>query len=185
MDAFYRDSHDHSPRSAALDDDLSDALSSLTLSSTSSPASSAPCPPSAPVHGIRVIRGGTVVPQPSLIKLKTRSERSRPLIDWPFIYPQLALGQTPALIVGVHSRGEVHTLRTTKLDAPALEDVRTEVQPRLRRLSKLLEEIWLVVAEIGKETRVSLLCRKGVLSLVERTSGEDLLPQDVLERFEE
>lgn len=146
---------------------------------------SSPAEPSPTQHGIRIIRAGSPAPQESLIKIKTRSERNAKAMDWRTIYPQLLLGQTHTTVIGVQRQGEFFKIRKATLDAAHLEVQRQRVQPALKKLRVLLEEIQNIALERGRDARISLLCQDGVLSLVERVSDKELLPKYILQRFEE
>lgn len=168
-----------SKASASAEDALTDALSALSFSEPT------PEPTQQKPYGINIIRAGTVAPQSSLVKVKTRSLRNYALFKWAQAYPQLLLGQTKTVMIGVHSAGVFSETHTVELDSPKLEEVARSVQPGLRKLRRLLGELQDRVMERGKEARLSLVCRDGVLQLMERSSGRPLLPQEILERFEE
>ena len=166
---------------------LTSALASLSLSSSSSssPTSSAPANPiTSQKHGLTVIKAGTEVPQASLTKIKSRSEQSMASLRWYEVYPQLLLGQTFHAMIGVHLKGEFLKVQHVELGSPELEEVARSVQPGLRKLRYLLEEIQNAVMERGKDVKLSLVCRQGMLVLLKRTSSNSLLPSEVLERFE-
>ena len=50
---------------------------------------------------------------------------------------------------------------------------------------RLLEELQNMMMERGKEARLSLVCRGGVLQVMERKSSRALLPKEILARFDE
>jgi hypothetical protein len=104
--------------------------------------------------------------------------------NWSNVYPQLLLGQTMNTMVGVHHQGEFFETRKITLDSPNLEEIAMAAQPGLKKLRQLLEEIQSVAMERGRDARLSLVSRQGVLQVMESKFGKDLLPSDVLERFD-
>ena len=174
VDACYP-SANASSRGAA--DALADALSSLSVSGSTANAGGRTA------FGVTVIEAGSEVAQSALIELKTRSARNVESFDWADAYPQLYLGQTPTSIIGVHRSGTFFEKREKKMNSPQLKDVARVAQRNLKQIGQLLREIRGLVKERGGERKFSLLCRSGVLQLVERTSADSLLPVEVLERF--
>lgn len=166
-------------------DDLSTALSSLALAPREPPSDNGSASASLQdKFGIKVIRGGSIVPQENLIKVKTRSEQSMKNFNWPNVYPQLLLGQTLTTMVGVHRRGVFFETQKITLNSPDLDEVAAAAQPGLKKLRQLLEEIQNVVMERGREARLSLVSKRGVLQIMESKNGKDLLPNDILSRFD-
>jgi len=165
------------PRTSHLptddDDALADTLSSLNLSSA----------PSTVTSGLRTIRGGKQVPQSSIIELKTRSERSAQSLDWTDIFPQLFLSQTPHQIIGVHQRGRFFQLLEKNLQSAEMKAIERTCQPGFKRLRRALADIRNVAITRGKNARLSLVCRNGVLQVMERTAAPSCLPDEILGRF--
>lgn len=162
-------------------DMLADALSSLSLTSSTSP----PIRPIQSRDGLDVIRGGHDVPQGSLIKIKTRSNSSSGGFPGAPQYLQLMFGQTPALYVGIHQNGRFTTIRECQLDEME-SSFSAKVQPGLKKLSRLLEEIRDIALERGRGAQLSLVYQKKVspdLQVMERSRGKSLLPDNVLRRF--
>ena len=133
---------------------------------------------------IRIVRGGAVVPQSALIKIKTRSKWNIDHFDWEFAYPQQFIGQIPTQVIGVHHKGGFYEIREKKLDAPELRDVARKAQEGLKKLHEILEEIHNYAMAHGKKARLSLVCKAGVLQVMQRESADSYLPPDVLDRFE-
>ncbi|GJE92535.1 hypothetical protein PsYK624_086890 [Phanerochaete sordida] len=174
------------PETSKPEDALASALESLSLSSTSTSSHSTPTPVPQPsqVHGLTVIKAGSIIPQSSLTKVKSRSQQSMAALRWYEVYPQLLLGQTMHCMMGVHSRGTFAEVRHFEIDAPELEDVARSVQPGLRKLRALLEEIQQAAMACGAAAKLSLVCRERRLVLLRRTSAASLLPPDILRRFD-
>ncbi|KAI0698101.1 hypothetical protein BC835DRAFT_684939 [Cytidiella melzeri] len=164
-----------SPRTVSADD-LADAFSSLDVAATSSPPT---------MQDVNVVKGGTVVPQSSLIKIKTRSMRNVETFDWESAYLQLFLGQTCNLYLGVHQKGRFEEVRKTAFDSPELKEAAKNTRPVLKKLGRLLDEILYIAIDYGNKGRLSVVCKSGQLKVYERKGEEDfLLPEDVLKRFE-
>ena len=133
---------------------------------------------------LRVIRAGTEIPQRALVKIKTRSRLNIDNLDWGVIYPQLFIGQTPTLKIGVHQRGEFYEVREEKLDAPKREEVARETQTALKKLWTILKELHNLAMAQGKEGRINVVSKGGVLQVVQRESTESFIPEDLLSRFD-
>lgn len=125
------------------------------------------------------------MPQGSLIKIKTRSNSSSGGFPGAPQYLQLMFGQTPALYVGIHQNGTFTTIRECQLDEME-SSFAAKVQPGLKKLSRLLEEIRDIALERGRGAQLSLVYQKKVspdLQVMERSRGKSLLPDNVLRRF--
>ncbi len=188
VDAYYPSDSEQSGSTAAEKstssdpfDDLVGAISSLNIGSASS--SAAKTPP-ASTDDVRIVRGGAVVPQSALIKIKTRSTRNIDSFDWQLFYPQQFIGQIPTQVIGVHQGGRFYEIREKRLDAPELRDVARKAQEGLKKLHEILEEIHNYAMAHGKKARLSLVSRGGVLQVMQRESADSYLPSDVLDRFE-
>jgi hypothetical protein len=160
------------------DDDLADLVSNLNLGSITKPDRG-----STSSAELRIIKGGTEVPQSSIIEIKTRSERSIANFDWGEAYPQLYLSQTPLLYLGVHNRGNFGTVTKGRVDDYV--QVARESQPAFKGLKKALEDIQVLVQEHDLEGRISLVCKDGTLSVYERTSSDSCLPDNFMALFEQ
>jgi hypothetical protein len=160
---------------AASVDDLADALSSLAVATPESPPTDS---------DVTVIKGGSEVPQPSLIKIKSRSARNVVTFDWDAAYLQLFLGQTYNLHLGVHQRGTFESIRKANFESAEMQQAAKRVQPVLKMLGRLLDEILYIAIEYGQKGRLSLVCKSGQLTVHERKDEASFLPDDILERFE-
>ena len=133
--------------------------------------------------GIRIIKQSRpMIPQQSVIMLKTRSELT------PFgpadVFDQLSFSQTPHLFVGRHKRGVFFEVEDHKLEEMAL--AREEVEVGMQKVGSVLQEIKRLALELtrsGKQQLMSLVCQDGVLVLHARTGGV-LLPVSMKSYFE-
>lgn len=157
-------------------DNLADALSSVKIDNTPS------TPPTTKVGPINVVRAGEEVAQRDLIKIKTKSSISP--FPWISAYPQLLLGQTPTLKVGMHTRGTFETVLSRQLDSSEFDEEKAMIQPALNKLRKLLGHIHDAALERGRGAMLSIVYQDGVLKLIERTDGRLLLPPKVIRRFD-
>ena len=172
-------------------DDLSESLAGLslafqTLAPPAVPASESTSPDD-PDAIVAVVRGGTQVPQPSIIEISTRSTKGAQRHNWEETHTQLFLSQTPLHILAIHERGLFKTVTTRPLNSPEFQRIaaRDGVQRNLKQLIRLLREIQALVAEHGRRGRLSLVCRGGKLEVFERSDGDDVgcLPDSELARF--
>ena len=161
-------------------DDLTNAVSSLSVG----PEASSPASTDEDTATLHVIRAGAEVPQSALVKIKTRSMRNIQNLDWDAIYPQLYIGQTPTLKIGVHQKGRFEEVQTKKLDAPELKEVAREAQTAMKKLWSALKELHNLAMAHGRKARISVVCRDGVLQVMERESTDSFLPEHVLKRFD-
>ncbi|KAI0823265.1 hypothetical protein BC628DRAFT_602365 [Trametes gibbosa] len=171
------------------DEDPSDLLAGLSLASSSSPPPpSPPPPPPSPSHSdttITVLRGGTPVPQSSLIEIATRSAKSLYAHKWAETYTQLFLSQTPYLYVALHQTGTFTEVVKLAREDAWLERYASDVRMRrsLRELVRVLEDVQHAVQAYGPRGRLSLVCRGGKLELFECASEAGRLPDRELARF--
>lgn len=159
-------------------DTLVNAVSSLSMKS---PQSTSAATGSGDLH---IIRAGAVVPQRALVKIKTRSQRNVGNLDWDVIYPQLFIGQTPTLKVGVHQKGRFYEVLDEKLDAPGRSTVAREAEKAMKRLCTVLRELHNLAMAYGKTARISVVSRGGALQVMERESSDSFLPDQILKRFD-
>jgi hypothetical protein len=112
--------------------------------------------------GVTVIEGNWAeVPQTHILEIKTRSKVH---VDWPTIYPQLYLSQTPHIHLAFHTRGQfTHFLEYT-LDDEELQEIDEKAQEDFKKLRKLLGYIKLLVLN-HRTTRLSLVCVGKTLSV--------------------
>lgn len=157
-------------------DDLANALSSARISDGTS------APPPTKIGPINVVRAGQTVAQKDLIKLKTKSSVTP--YPWITAYPQILLGQTPTLKVGIQTRGTFETVLSRQLDSSDFDEEKKTYQPALNKLRKLLGDIHDAALVRGRGAMLSLVCQNGVLKLTERTDGRWLLPPKVIRRFD-
>jgi hypothetical protein len=129
---------------------------------------------------LTVIRGGSPVPQSSLLEIKTQCSAGE---DWSKHYPQLYLSQTPHIFMATHTRGNFHTVRKWQLGSPDLTRIAETFTDRLKKLRLALGVIREVVIARGKSGRLSLVLQDGELTVFERISKADCLPPEVLARF--
>jgi len=169
-----------SPTSTTNDagDDLADMVSDLTISSTTSSSSS-----SANIPSLKIVRGGRVVPQSSLMELRTRSITSKNT-NWKDTFPQLYLSQTPLHYLAIHEEGNFSVVRKSRTGEGTLVYAEAGLQQGLRKLKTVLETIHRLVKERGLEGRVTLICTEGTLKLYERSDHESCLPSNMLALFD-
>ncbi|KAL1946157.1 hypothetical protein VTO73DRAFT_15284 [Trametes versicolor] len=179
------------------DEDPSDLLASLSLSSSSSPSHPTPRPPASPSNpthrspsphsdtSLTVVRGGAPVPQSSLIELATRSPKGLLAHKWHETYTQLLLAQTPHFFLAVHHNGSFKDVAKHHRAAPAFTrfDHDARMQRALRQLVRVLGAVQRSVCAHGQRGRLSLLCRGGNLELFERADDAGRLPDHELARF--
>jgi len=165
-------------------DDLADSLAGIKLSTPSSRLTSH-SGSAGPTSGtLKVIKGGSVVPQSSIVELATRSEFNKVAFDWKESFPQLFLSQTPHHFLALHRRGRFTTINKRRLAAPELQSIEREVQPSLKKLKRVLDVIKGMVVKSGQRGRLSLVCLDGELKVFERTKQDSCLPDDFMERFD-
>lgn len=136
------------------------------------------------VNGIIVRKtpSGALVPQSSLIEIKTRSMK-KPL-DWYEIYPQLHLSQTPWLYLAKHDRGTFTAVEKHELRSGAMAEYARVAADGIGKLRKVLEEILSKVTQIGEGVPLSLVCISGKLMLHRRKEGTGKrLDEEILARF--
>jgi hypothetical protein len=179
VDACSRSSlgaEDSPSRSGSNVDDLTDLLAGASLTDAKK---------SQEHTQLSIIRAGTVVPQADILELTTRSVRNAPDFDWGEALPQLHLSGTPMHILGIHERGTFQEIRKTRIGSTELRSAEAKAQLGLRKLRAVLESIQDVM--VGGDLsgkKVSLVCKDGKLRLYER-KGADLVPESVLQRFEQ
>ena len=159
--------------------DLTDVVSSMSMSTPLVLASK-----SSEKTKLHVIRAGIEVPQGALVKIKTRSKRNIQNLDWDAIYPQLYIGQTPTLKIGVHQRGRFEEVQTKTLDSPELKEVARETETGMKKLWSVLKELHNLVMANGKDARISVISKDGALQVLNRESLDSFLPEHTLSRFD-
>ncbi|KAH9849465.1 hypothetical protein C2E23DRAFT_737349 [Lenzites betulinus] len=187
------------------EEDPSDLLARLSLSSSSSPPPpspphpSTPLPPSTPppssnclsptiTHSdttLTVFRGGTSLTQSSLVEIVTRSAKTIHTQKWPETYTQLFLSQTPRLYVALHQAGTFTDVVKLSRADPRLEVYAGDERMRrsLRQLVRVLEDVQRALTAYGPRGRLSLVCRKGRLELFACATEVGRVPDSELVRF--
>ena len=133
---------------------------------------------------VNVIRAGQLVPQSSLLEMTTRSERFADQYRWEENYPQLYLSQTPHHMLAIHRGGRFHRTESRMLDDAEMRAIHTQYDDVFKKLRALLGTIQRLVVACGKEGRLSLVCRRGLLAIYEREDRESCLPEAVMNRFD-
>ncbi|KAG8898600.1 hypothetical protein FRC00_002592 [Tulasnella sp. 408] len=140
-------------------DELADALSSLLTTPSKAPAKKA-----SSFAGLNVKPSGNraMIPQSSIIKLKTRAEH-KPL-NMDDVGPQIYLSQTPYLYLAKHTRGEFQPAQRILPDTEKIE-------LQLGRLREALLDIVEVVREQAQGEGLCLICVDRKLELYKRKVG--------------
>jgi len=160
-------------------DDLTAALSGLGISSQTPAADKRP-----PIPGISIIHTASraLVPQASLIELKTRASH-RPL-DWAETYPQLYLSQTAYLYLAMHKKGNFIEVMKVSLASEAMRVQAKEAEAGMGKLRAVLAEVLSVVRSEGGGVGLSLVQEAGELVLYKRKKGTGkIVGKDILDRF--
>lgn len=132
-----------------------------------------------------IIRAGQLVSQSSIVELTTRSERNVLCYDWKEQYPQLYLSQTPHHFLAVHHGGLFDRMEMRQLDDAEMKTIHASVENSFKKLRALLETIQQIAVDHGKEARrLSLVCRSGSVTVLERRSRDNCLPDEVMGRFQ-
>ncbi|OSC98061.1 hypothetical protein PYCCODRAFT_1045292 [Trametes coccinea BRFM310] len=140
-----------------------------------------------PVPELKVIHGGSLLPQSSVLELATRSSQYIDNIRVEDTFIQLFLTQTPTHLVAVHTRGTFDRIIRQELDSEELNAVKEDAEMRrsVCAFVALLREIQALVKEHGPTGRLSLVCQKGKLDVYSRVEkGRDVLLDSELSRFD-
>lgn len=165
-------------------DDLSSTLAATSISSPSSSSTTLIPIPMGDKRTLHVGRGGSVVPQSSLIELSTRSEKRLPDLRWEESFPQLFLSQTPHHYLGVHQTGRFVQIQKRQMGKdPELLMAEKTAQKNLKKLRVVLGLIREVVVDAGENGRLSLVCRDGNLEVYDRKSDKSRLPGFLMRQF--
>ncbi|KDQ06416.1 hypothetical protein BOTBODRAFT_181611 [Botryobasidium botryosum FD-172 SS1] len=161
-------------------DDLLEGLSGITL------ASSAPTPKTPEsTSEINIVRAGKLVPQASIMELKSRSTRA--VIDWKGVWPQVFFSATPTTVLGRHERGKfvsVERKSLEEMDSAYAE----EAEAGFGKLIQALREIRAVVLSRGKGPGVAFVFMKdgrGSIEVYEKESEHPGVSPELLARYEE
>lgn len=138
-------------------DDLATALAGLSTGTSASQKTS-----SFKTLDIRPSGNRTLVPQSTLIELKTRAAHKA--LDMDETAPQLYLSQTPYLYLAKHVKGNFQTPETIQPDA-------NRVEGQLGKLRETLLDILEAVREQGSGVGLCLVCVGRKLELYERKPG--------------
>lgn len=158
--------------SSDADDGLSSLLGGISISKGSEVCDSST---------FRVTKRGTVVPQSSLIEIKTRAA-SRGL-DLVSVLPQLWFSATPTLVVAYHRGGRFDEAKTMPMGAGELGTWERSNAANLRKLVALLKII-IEEAELVDGGRCLVQGRgDGKLIIRRRSSTANSLPDDLEAKF--
>ncbi|TFY75226.1 hypothetical protein EWM64_g8786 [Hericium alpestre] len=170
------------PSSPSPDDTLANTLDSLSIEAVS-PAENKKQPLNLPAHGLRVVRGGSEVPQESVVELMTRSTISMQL-DVSIIIPPVYLSQASHLHIGIHTQGQfsrIHRISTTH-KSDSISAGEKQMNGDFEKLGMVLKNIQ-EIAIAHRNKSLSLVCRGGKLQVYEHVSRQSCLPDDVYRRF--
>ncbi|KAG1805868.1 hypothetical protein EV424DRAFT_1578108 [Suillus variegatus] len=169
------------------EDDFLAAFSGLGIGGASISSSRDTKKPQATVPTVRgvTIRQTTprkVVPQSSLIELKTRAARRE--IDWAEVYPQLYLSQTAFLYIAKHERGSFNTLEKVELGSESMQTHARHTQQGVAKLKLVLQDILDAVKKEDVGVGLSLVAKDGKLALYKRHEGTGKGPgKDITDKF--
>jgi len=163
-------------------DDLTSAFTNLGVSSQSSQQKIVSTPSA---HlGIAVVHTipRELVPQSSLIEIKTRA--SHKALDWEEAYPQLYLSQTAYLYLAKHERGAFREPEKIQLAGPSMKVHAEYAQVGMGRLEAVLTAVLAAVRKQGQGVGLSLVCEGGKLALYKRKEGTGIgVGRDILDKF--
>jgi hypothetical protein len=173
-----------------LDKPLELQLGSLSLNDWVPTQATSPSPPPPRKLGKLAFCEGspnTLVPQAHLLELVTRTKWTLKSYDRKQIYPHLALGQIPALIIAVHQRETFTQIRHEKMaSSEKLLKAGQDTQGSFRRLRVLLETLRDVTCALREEcvTGIAVVCRNKKLEVFARETNSQL-PAEFLSKFTE
>jgi len=176
------------PRSSPDVDDVLSAFSSLSVSGTSN-ARTNTAPHGVSFGSLNIIPvGKALVPQSTLVELKTRSAKNVQHFDWKSIWPQLYICRTPYLFIAVHEGGMFEEVLTMKLGSsdPVVQSAAEKAKDGLNKLGIALTDIVGRVideAKNGEGRSLSLICRGGKMELHERAKKGGI-PDELLRYFD-
>ncbi|KAK4700049.1 hypothetical protein P7C70_g6206, partial [Phenoliferia sp. Uapishka_3] len=130
------------------------------------------------VAGIKIIPSGTLIPQSSIVELKTRSMQSP--FDTKDAYSQLFFSQTPTLILGRHTRGTFTSVDSMPLAGMVLEQ--QAAQAGLAKVAAALKNISSVISR-AKGEKFAIKIIGGEMKLYKRLEG-DALSKELKKEFE-
>ena len=135
---------------------------------------------------LTILSRGSLVPQWSLIELKTRSNLRADDIDWEDTYPQPLISRASNMFICIHNRGTFEYFnRKSLLEIEAMPEAK-KTREGLTLLRRTLGAIQDVVLAIGDGARLSLVYKKGerYITVYERKGKEELLVEEILGLFE-
>ncbi|KAG8905589.1 hypothetical protein FRB99_008587 [Tulasnella sp. 403] len=143
----------------------------LHLLNTTRPKANVPPTPDNPFSELTILHTQPtfMVPQSSLIELKTRSAK-RPL-EWDEVYAQLYFSQMPYLYVARHNNGKFSDVRNLSITGSHLQACAKRAESGMAQLKAALLSILRAVRAQGAEARLSLVYRDGQLVLYKRKEG--------------
>lgn len=169
------------------EDDLLAAFSGLGIGGASASSSRNITKPQATVPSVRGVSINRttprkVVPQASLIELKTRAARRE--LDWAEIYPQLYLSQTAFLYIAKHERGSFNTLEKVELGSESMKIHARRAEQGLAKLKLVLQDILDAARMEDEGVGLSLVAKDGKLALYKRREGTGKGPgKDITDKF--
>lgn len=147
-------------------------------------AQSVPSPSFPKVSIISSGDASSIVPQPSLLEIKTRTGEGE--IDWREIYPQLFFSQTPNLYIARHQQGLFSGTSVTKYDlkSPELTKAAQAAGKVMVKVHELLEAIVAAARKQGEGAGMALTYDGKDLALYRRKPGTGMeVGQEILSRF--
>ncbi|KAG8946991.1 hypothetical protein FRC04_011287 [Tulasnella sp. 424] len=156
------------------------------LEPRSKPKVSSPSPTFPMVSVIPLGDASSIVPQSSILEIKTRIREGE--MNWSEIYPQLFLSQTPHLYVARHQQGLFTGTSVTKYDMTSsqLEKAAKAAEKPMARMYALLEAIVAAIRQEGEDVGMALTYDGKKLALHKRKpgTGREVGPQ-ILARFKD
>lgn len=129
------------------------------------------------------MKAGTLVPQSSIMELKSRSTRAT--MDWKAVWPQVFFSGTQTTMLGLHERGKFVTMEKKTLDE--MEEYAEEAKVGLGQLVQALKQIKAVVISRGRGPGVALIFRNGENSYIEvyeKDNNDPAISPELRSRFE-
>ena len=171
------------------DADLSDLLSSLSVNDRERrPPISEPARTQAVEDGIRIVRAGELVPQTSILEIKSRWLFCGHPLNWDHYLRQMALSHTPRVIVGIHQDdGEYQEIRQCALQDADTTQHGENHSRRIVMLRRLLDDIIVFARGRGTGAKLALAYRGGnyrELRFYDRSAGGSCLPEKWMKKFD-
>ncbi|OJA09735.1 hypothetical protein AZE42_06861 [Rhizopogon vesiculosus] len=167
------------------EDDLLEAFSGLGIGGASASTTlGIKSPPLSTALGVTITHTSPrkVVPQASLIEMKTRAARRE--LDWAEVYPQLYLSQTAFLYIAKHDRGNFNTLEKVELGAESMLPHTRRAEQGVAKLKVVLQDILDAVKKEDMGVGMSLVGKNGKLILYRRHEGAGkALGKDIMNKF--